>query len=546
MAAGYHRGSITFIVQRDIWEYNISNNSFSDINSNDIVTRTTYGIGQFFTCIDDIIYMIDQQDGTSINRYNLETKVFSYNVFGIGIPNAVYDSGCMASLDGFLYIVGGGTWNVPMLADLQIYDISSNRWSTGSNMTIRRGELSCAVSSAIHTLFAIGGYNHISGDLDTVEYISVTNIDQNRWQYTTDSLNTPLSGSRAVYYDFISPDKMVYGVTEVAHVLVGNRLYAFGGSVSTNHGEYTWQYYDFTKTSSIISTNYTISIDMNECMNEQVCEDHRQDLEQRIVAVLSNNTNAVTYIESQVMDNQLVLRISIKTNSEQILDVDYIQYHIEKEVDGSSTFGDVSVHLEGEKEAIETTRSENDPNESITNQVVLLVLIILCVLVCVIVICIRTIVKRRKDKMNVDLAKMRSNSIDKDGNGIDPDPGHVSLDEHIEQPGSAVEIRQDNAEVTEGYDENEAVKNYVNLEDAESVKQWLGNTVGLPQFCNHFIDNGYDKMTFVKEIKEITELEEIGITVIEHQSILMTEIIKLRNTIAVGVDQDHTMTTRGG
>eukprot|EP01083_Nonionella_stella_P079185 217053_1 len=135
-------------------------------------------------------------------------------------------------------------------------------------------------------------------------------------------------------------------------------------------------------------------------------------------------TSGVTYIERQVIDDTLVIRLPVQTNAEQVLAVDYIRYHIEKEIeesDGSSMFGDVSVDVEGEMEAMETT--ENDPDQSddannITRTkyiLLILIIIIICVLGCLVIMvcffCIREIIKRRRGKSGIELAKMRSNSI---------------------------------------------------------------------------------------------------------------------------------------
>merc|ERR1712130_81405 len=49
-----------------------------------------------------------------------------------------------------------------------------------------------------------------------------------------------------------------------------------------------------------------------------------------------------------------------------------------------------------------------------------------------------------------------------------------------------------------------------NPQDLEAVSAWL-NSIGFPQYFDLFIANGFDSMDIIKELKDVSELEEIGI-----------------------------------
>ena len=55
------------------------------------------------------------------------------------------------------------------------------------------------------------------------------------------------------------------------------------------------------------------------------------------------------------------------------------------------------------------------------------------------------------------------------------------------------------------------------------------DTLKMPQYIDLFVQNGYESLQFVKEIKSMDDLEEIGINDIEDQMIIIREIDKLRS-----------------
>ena len=65
------------------------------------------------------------------------------------------------------------------------------------------------------------------------------------------------------------------------------------------------------------------------------------------------------------------------------------------------------------------------------------------------------------------------------------------------------------------------------VDDRVGIKQWL-DTIHLSQYLNHFIQNGYESLHFIREIDNKSQLEEIGILLAGHKTKLMVAIRELR------------------
>eukprot|EP01083_Nonionella_stella_P135881 413318_1 len=60
------------------------------------------------------------------------------------------------------------------------------------------------------------------------------------------------------------------------------------------------------------------------------------------------------------------------------------------------------------------------------------------------------------------------------------------------------------------------------------VAEWLENHVNLPQYLSMFVNNGFDSLNIIAQIKDERELKEIGIWMKGHQTTIMAEIQKLK------------------
>eukprot|EP01083_Nonionella_stella_P115856 343839_1 len=88
------------------------------------------------------------------------------------------------------------------------------------------------------------------------------------------------------------------------------------------------------------------------------------------------------------------------------------------------------------------------------------------------------------------------------------------------EPGSAPQTKVLNL-VTEGADDDRYEAR--NKKARQLLQEWLTNRVGLPQYYQILVDNGYETLEIVKEITEEEQLREIGIELKGH-------VKKLRNS----------------
>merc|ERR1712176_26897 len=70
------------------------------------------------------------------------------------------------------------------------------------------------------------------------------------------------------------------------------------------------------------------------------------------------------------------------------------------------------------------------------------------------------------------------------------------------------------------------VGNNINEEGRDDVKEWL-NRINMDQYYEYFVNNGFDSLTLLKEINDLSYLEYIGVKVKAHQIIIIKNIEKL-------------------
>ena len=67
-----------------------------------------------------------------------------------------------------------------------------------------------------------------------------------------------------------------------------------------------------------------------------------------------------------------------------------------------------------------------------------------------------------------------------------------------------------------------------NSDCINNLKQWLSKEVGLPNYCNLLIQNGFNSLEMMKEINNFNDLDYIGITLKAHQLRFLNQIKKLQ------------------
>jgi len=115
---------------------------------------------------------------------------------------------------------------------------------------------------------------------------------------------------------------------------------------------------------------------------------------------------------------------------------------------------------------------------------------------------------------------------------------HVPSSSLLQKPGSV--IKRENITVgslpqmeTAQGPENRAL--YIrDQHELHAVEKWLRETVGLSQYYNNFVVNGYERMDYIQEIKEAEQLSEIGIMDKSQQERILSAIAESDNCQSVG------------
>eukprot|EP01083_Nonionella_stella_P066426 174925_1 len=94
--------------RQSLISYDIDSNLFSDYNAT-ALSNDVWGSGDFYTQIDDILYMIDRDQGDKLSTLNVNTAQFTFYYQNIDIPYTVLGAGCLASIDNALFVLGSST-----------------------------------------------------------------------------------------------------------------------------------------------------------------------------------------------------------------------------------------------------------------------------------------------------------------------------------------------------------------------------------------------------------------------------------------------------
>eukprot|EP01084_Bolivina_argentea_P042486 78322_1 len=282
MAAGYYNDSI-FLLGGDshgyqLLEYNFLKKTLIDYGKLALIPTESLGFGQYYSQIDDTLYIISYPNGDKLSVFNMSTKVFESVWNNVDIPLAVSSAGCLASSTiftekyiNYLFIVGGGG-NGVYLNTLQTLDITAMIWYS-STMKDFRAYLSCIVHPQSNELYAIGGYNG-TNYLNTVEKIYYPGIHTQQWEYISNLL-FPVIHSRSVIFknkilviggdndgDYVNEIQLIdittgktssggfteYAMESTSAINVKDIIYAFGGAVEFNRYLDIMQYVDLTPT----------------------------------------------------------------------------------------------------------------------------------------------------------------------------------------------------------------------------------------------------------------------------------------------------------
>eukprot|EP01083_Nonionella_stella_P129229 392052_1 len=184
--------------------YDIVSNLFTDYTVT-ALSDDVWGWGDFYTQIDDILYMIDPL-GNKLSTFNVKTAQFTYHYQNIDIPHEVSESGCLASIDDALFVVGGASWiGGSPSKHVQVLNLTNSTWIVSPEVDYLnhgRRSTSCIVHPYNNALYAIGGDNGTS-ITQTIEKLYVgdlAHISQYNWEFI-DSLPHPMRYLRSAVYE---------------------------------------------------------------------------------------------------------------------------------------------------------------------------------------------------------------------------------------------------------------------------------------------------------------------------------------------------------
>ena len=99
------------------------------------------------------------------------------------------------------------------------------------------------------------------------------------------------------------------------------------------------------------------------------------------------------------------------------------------------------------------------------------------------------------------------------------------------------ESHEKHAEVTKGKDVEEGR----NISRDERIWEWLSG-IEMAKYCDLFVKNGYDNFDFIKEIRDVKELEDIDITSQEDQLRILKSLKDIQEIV---VEHDKVTKTNG-
>eukprot|EP01084_Bolivina_argentea_P001627 3000_1 len=524
MAIGYYNGFIyllggarTYSVKQ-LLQYDIINNEFID-NGQYNLPVSIFGNGQFYTQINNYLYIINPDQGNTFVRFDLQTKTFESHWNTINIHKPVRHLGCLASTTQYLFVIGGHNYANGLLNAFQVFNLLYNIWLTNtSSMYQGRVECSCIVHPETNRLYAIGGYD-LFLPLNTIESILISdNIPNQNWKYMTHNLIYAAQQSRSIIYKIyifviggiytykndldskiyrfnidqlqvintitgeISLGPLLnYGIYGTAAINVHDIAYAFGGCIYDDNLLYPdkWQYDILTPFPTMSPTVETLSPTMMPTVEPTFIPTKQPTI---IPTSIPTNVTIIPTI------NLLAMSTVLYTES------------LDSNVDDSNKVSDVYI---------------------IT---IIFIIMFTVVIVCIVAImgCKYYITKKCSNKSGKTVVELQPNI--KETHGVFPAYQNVppSAPEEL-QVNQNMDIFVDGINVYDG--EGQIDYKY------EPIKQWLYNVLdndmeNVEWIMNIFIENELDSWSVIKHLTN-AELIDIGITKLGHRKKILLSIQSL-------------------
>eukprot|EP01083_Nonionella_stella_P284265 967619_1 len=528
-------------------------------------TQTIGGWGQYYFQLNHTLWMINAQ-GTHFITANTHPP-YDLTIPSITIPLVVDNNGCLAMTPHHIFIVGGA--RSPTLWDahdfVQIYDTMNNKWLSGvPSLPTLRMNLAC--SAVDDTLYAIGGINDPEQLYDSILTLNISdvalqNISSQEWQISPSTLNTSSHAICTVKHgnDIIAIGGEEIGLYPINDVNVINTLTGecfLAGTLSVAAGANACIIHPPSNTLYIFGGKNVYNLPTLDPTNNPT----RVPTSLPTVFPTSNPTQLPTQNPTSNPSFEPSLQPSVETSS-QPTDIPTVAETT------STLLSDTSHAIYAAITATtDSTKLAKLDGEFAMDDLLLMVIIVgggLCFLAVIVVVIIfgRLKTTRKDSNHNTNVVNIICENTtlgptsaittrysDSDvvvipytSEGAGSRDGDVMAYTNEGPQSITLEKKIWNNEVQLVDMEYQTRKPKVFDKKAHSnmleLQAWLQNEVGLGQYVEVLVSNGYESMQIVKDISNITELKDIGIESKQHRMIIMEGIHKWK--------KKHTKETHG-
>ena len=168
--------------------------------------------------------------------------------------------------------------------------------------------------------------------------------------------------------------------------------------------------------------------------------------------------------------------------------------------------------------------SDKDQHETSDDFIIIMLVIALFVLCCIIVFCIMAalITYKAQKKLHHDQSEVNMSAKCKVDSINNSEKIQSSNIVKLDEPGSS-----DNNNMQISCIQLPRSVDIKMKHDHDEIRSWL-QIISFSQYFNNFVLSGYESIEFIKEIKNESELQEIGISSISDCNQILCEIDKLR------------------
>eukprot|EP01083_Nonionella_stella_P077342 211134_1 len=564
MIVGYYNESVWLLGGlpglNNVFEYQVNNNGQFIQHPN--VSDYIYSYSQSWVQIEEIIYHYKHPKSLTnpahIGSFNMRTRSYVPNF--IAKKNATLFYPCIANKGrDFLFVIGGwynwsgglqSQWDDAVNA-MQIFNLTGWLWiEDGPGINPTRDNHCCVVHD--NTLYVIGGHSGVP-PLDTVEILDIENIENingNSWRPLQDTLSIARSGPSCVVYRHLIFVLGGYATDKPTDAV--DRIDTTTNSITPENN----MAYNATAVTAVITQLKIVSVEIDALFVFGGWSDPEGFLDNVQWASLLPST----YEPVASPTTFPIMATPLQTTPSTTAPLSFTPQPTTAQPTPSptaslpatppptttlpsliaqSTLNPLPTHdqLEGE---------ENNEDD-----IVMYIFIALSSMILFIGLIIFIVIGERKRKANMDMLNQVRQEIPEkceneamiDGKNMDTNDNIIriegsnidGMDDNLNEEGfkftvegNVNDIRTQRIQMDDivSSTPNPKVINKKLHKNALELQKWLEKEVGLYQYFDVFVANGYESMQIVKEISNIEELKEVGIESKQHQMKIMEAVQK--------------------